>query len=88
MSEVPTEDEGTLAFFDTKRSPEELKIAYDVLHEFKSLESRDEWLMVPFAFWVKFEQFEEMLRLLAGVEGEPLVDERMLAAWAKRHPPV
>jgi len=60
-------------FLKTKRSKEDLKIALEILREFKSNESTEEWAIVPFEAWAKFEQFEEFLAHL--VEGEPLEED-------------
>ena len=60
-------------FLKTDRSKEELKIALEVLHEFKKCESIDEWASIPFVAWVKLEQLEEFLEHL--VEGAELGDD-------------
>jgi len=62
-------------FLQTKRSKEDLQIALDVLHEFKSGESWDEYLGVMFSAWVKLEQLEEYLEHL--VNGAPLQDDTL-----------
>ena len=48
-------------FLKTKRSKKELKIALDVLKEFKNCESEEEWMTIMFAAWIKLEQLEEFL---------------------------
>ena len=60
-------------FLKTKRSKDDLKIALEVLREFKSNESTEEWAMTAFAAWAKLEQFEEYLSHL--VEGHPLKED-------------
>lgn len=62
-------------FLKTTRSKDELKHALEVLREFKSCESAEEWAMIPFAAWAKLEQLEEFLAHL--VEGEPLADDTL-----------
>ena len=57
-------------FLKTKRPKEELRTALEVLREFKECESIEEYLVVPFLAWGKFENLEEFLRHL--VEGKPL----------------
>ena len=57
-------------FLKTTRSKEELKLALEVLREFKACESQNEWLAIPFAAWAKLEQIEEFLAHIAC--GEPL----------------
>ena len=57
-------------FLKTKQSVEDLKTALDIIREFKSNESTDEWASIPFAAWAKLEQLEEFLAHL--VEGRPL----------------
>ncbi len=51
-------------FIKTKRSKEDLKIALEVLTEFKSNESHEEWALTPFMAWAKLEQLEEYLEHL------------------------
>jgi len=51
-------------FLKTKRSKEELKIALEILREFKTCESDGEWLGIPFRAWSKLEQLEEYLEYL------------------------
>lgn len=60
-------------FLKTKRSKDDLKIALEVLREFKSNESPEEWVMIMFAAWTKLEQLQEFLSHL--VEGEPLEED-------------
>jgi hypothetical protein len=60
-------------FLQTKRSLEELRIALEVLREFKACESQEEWLAIPFFAWTKFEQYEEFLAHL--VEDTPLKND-------------
>lgn len=62
-------------FLKTPRAKEDLRIALDVLREFKSHESEAEWASIMFAAWAKFEQLEEFLAHL--VEGEPLEDDTL-----------
>lgn len=57
-------------FLQTPRTKEELRLALEVLREFKACESEDEWNVTPFAAWAKLEQFEEFLGHLA--EGSSL----------------
>jgi len=63
-------------FLKTSRSKEELKIALDILEEFKSCESQDEWIMIPFIAWAKFEQLEEFLEHL--VNGKELEEDTIM----------
>jgi hypothetical protein len=51
-------------FLKTKRDKGELKIALEVIRDFKSYESPGEWLHVPFLAWRKLEQLEEYLVFL------------------------
>lgn len=71
-------------FLQTKRNKAELKSALEVLKEFKENESSEEWLMIPFAAWAKFEQLEEFLEHL--VNGAPLAEDTLkyIAAQTKR----
>lgn len=62
-------------FLKTTRSKDQLKIALEVLREFKAGESQGEWLMLSFATWAKLEQLEEFLAHL--VEAEPLREDTM-----------
>lgn len=56
-------------FLKTKRTPEELRAALDVIRDFKACESQEEWLAISFSAWVKLEQLEEFLdHLVNGVE--------------------
>jgi predicted transcriptional regulator len=68
-------------FLKTKRTKDDLKIALEVLREFKSNESTGEWQLIMFAAWVKLEQLEEFLSYL--VEGEPLKEDTI--AYMNRH---
>lgn len=60
-------------FLKTTRTPEELKVALEVLREFKQKETEGEWLRIPFIAWVKLEQLEEFLEHL--VEGKELKED-------------
>ena len=60
-------------FLKTSRRKEELKIALDILLEFKKCESIEEWAMIPFVSWTKLEQLEEFLDYL--VNGTDLNDD-------------
>lgn len=51
-------------FLKTKRSKEELKIALDVLKEFKEYETMQEWEKTNFMEWAKVDQLEEFLEYL------------------------
>ncbi len=62
-------------FLKTARSRDDLKIALEVLREFKNGESREEYLSVMFAAWTKLEQYQEFLEYL--VEGAALQDDTM-----------
>ena len=64
-------------FLKTKRPKKELKIALSILKEFKKCESMEEWAMIRFAAWAKFEQFEEFL--------EHLVNKKRLKADTKEY---
>lgn len=57
-------------FLKTGTSVESLETALKVIREFKSCESNEEWLFVPFMAWSKLEQLQEYLEHL--VEGKPL----------------
>jgi hypothetical protein len=57
-------------FLKTTRSKADLKVALEVLREFKAGENQAEWLTVSFAAWIKLEQFEEFLAHM--VDAEPL----------------
>ena len=54
-------------------SESDLRAALRVLRRFKTFESTDEWLAIPFMAWAKLEQCEEFLAHL--VEGAPLDDD-------------
>ena len=60
-------------FLKTETEKQDLAAALKVLQEFKSCESEKEWLMLPFATWVKLEQLEEFLDHL--VNGTELKDD-------------
>jgi hypothetical protein len=60
-------------FLKTKRSLSELKVALEVLHEFKECESMEEFIMLPLSGWAKLEQLEEFLAYLT--ENIPLADD-------------
>ena len=56
-------------FLKTPRSKDELRVALEVLREFKACESLEEWAAIMFASWAKLEQLEEFLdHLVNGVE--------------------
>jgi len=56
-------------FLETKRPKEELRIALEVLKEFKDCEGENEWYLVPSAAWAKLEQLMKFLEYL--VNGKP-----------------
>lgn len=60
-------------FLKTKKTQQELKIALDVLTEFKENESNEEYFLIPFSHWVKLEQLEEFLEYL--VNNKPLDED-------------
>ena len=60
-------------FLKTTRTKDELKTALDILREFKSNESTEEWASIMFSSWVKLEQLEEFLAHL--VDGAPLEED-------------
>jgi hypothetical protein len=62
-------------FLKTKREKEELKHALEVLREFKTCESDNEWISIPFAAWAKLEQLEEYLDHL--VNNKPLKEDTL-----------
>ena len=70
-------------FLKTDRSKEDLKIALEVLREFKKCESTEEWTSIMFVAWTKLEQFEEFLGHLA--EGAELADDTK--AYIVKHSP-
>lgn len=72
---VPGQRQGVIGFLKTKRSEDELRIALDVLREFKAHESVDEWIAIMFSAWAKLEQLEEYLDHL--VNGEPLREDTL-----------
>jgi predicted transcriptional regulator len=55
---------------NTTRSKDDLRVALEILREFKQNESADEYLSIMFSAWVKLEQLEEFLEHL--VENKPL----------------
>lgn len=63
------QEKGIISFLETNRPKKELKLALEVIREFKDYESRHEWLHIPFVAWTKLEQLEEFLKFLTG-EGE------------------
>lgn len=65
-----------LEFLKTKRKKEELIQTLDILKEFKNLESRKEWDFCSVECWIKFEQFEDYLRLLTGREVDEVDDDK------------
>lgn len=59
-------------FLKTQTTKSELETALRVLREFKELESKEEWLRIPFDCWAVFEWYEEYLAHLAvGEELKP-----------------
>jgi hypothetical protein len=60
-------------FLNTQTPKEKLASALEVLREFKTGESQEEWIAVPFSAWAKLEQMEEFLAHL--VEGAELADD-------------
>lgn len=64
---------GIIRFLKTNTPKDKLVSALKVLKEFKSLESNEEWLQIPFYAWIKFEQLEEYLEHL--VNGADLKDD-------------
>ena len=73
-------------FLKTRRSKKDLKIALDVLREFKEHESEAEWFHASFESWTKLEQLEEYLAHL--VEGTPLKDDTIVYLKRARKGPV
>lgn len=57
-------------FLKTAKDKSELRVALDVLREFKGCESREERAFTPGLAWSKLEQMEEFLAHL--VDGAPL----------------
>lgn len=51
-------------FLQTDIPKDKLKVALEVLRQFKQCESKDEWLDIPFICWTKLEQLEEFLDYL------------------------
>lgn len=60
----------TVDFLKTTTSKENLKIAMDIIAEFKKNESSIEWVDTPFVQWFKLEQLESYLKNL--VNNEPI----------------
>lgn len=60
-------------FLKTKQTKPRLRIALEVLHEFKECESEEEWLWISGGAWAKLEQLEEFLEHL--VEGKELKED-------------
>jgi hypothetical protein len=55
----------------TQRDRGDLRIALEVLREFKALESAAEYCGAPFTVWARLEQLEDYLEQLVGVESIP-----------------
>ena len=70
--------EGVIKFLGTKRSSEELKTALDVIEEFKSFETKEEWIECPFSCWVKLEQLQDYLKLLTNTGVEDVDDYKAI----------
>jgi hypothetical protein len=51
-------------FLNTKTPKENLKIALEVIDEFKQNESAEEWLNDSFSTWQRLEELEEYLKKL------------------------
>jgi len=62
-------------FLKTKRKKKELKIALDVIEEFKDNENVEEWYSIPFMAWAKLEQLVEYLEHL--VHNKPLREDTL-----------
>jgi len=62
-------------FLKTKTSKKDLKTCLDILKEFRKCESKEEWFMIPFDAWTKFEQISEYLEYL--VNGGKLEDDTL-----------
>ena len=60
-------------FLKTERDKFELRSALEVLKEFKSNESHNEWQVIDFCARAKLEQLEEYLEYL--VNGKELADD-------------
>lgn len=58
---IERESESITEFLKTTRSKDDLRIALEVLREFKECESEGEWYSILFASWTKLEQLEEFL---------------------------
>ena len=72
-------------FLKTKRSKDELRVALDVLREFKACESMEEWAAIMFAAWAKLEQLEEFLDHL--VNGASLQEDTKRYMARMSNPP-
>ena len=60
---------GITDFLKTQRSKDDLRVALEVVREFKRCESVDEWAAIMFVSWAKLEQLEEFLdHLVNGAE--------------------
>jgi hypothetical protein len=67
--------DGLERFLMTARSSGDLRIALDVLREFKALESASEYYATPFIAWGLLERFEDYLEILVERAGaDVLVD--------------
>lgn len=64
-------------FLQTSTSPDELRAALQVMREFKTHETTEEWMARPFATWIMFEMLEEYLDHL--VNGTPLKEDTIEA---------
>ena len=51
-------------FLETKRSKKDLEIVLEVIQDFKSYESEEEWALHSFESWQKLEQLEGYLEKL------------------------
>jgi hypothetical protein len=74
---MSNEAEGLLRFMRTTRPREELRVALDVIRDFKACENRDEWAM-PFHHWMRLEQLEDYLKLLVGDRPDEVSDQTAL----------
>jgi hypothetical protein len=66
-----------LNFLKTGRDKAQLRVALEVIREFKAHESIEEYGMTPFMAWAKLEQLEEYLAHL--VEDAPLEADTLRA---------
>ena len=69
---------GLVTFLNTDRNKGELKIALDVIQEFRSKESLEEWGLCPFDCWVKLEQLEDYLKLLTRTDVDSVDDNKAI----------